>query len=459
MQPAAPRECGSFCRFAASIRNSPTVTRMKCRAASASASGSPALLPWNPNSSSATRPSRRSMCRYRLRLSISSRICANASASPICSSPMTCRSFGISASASRSCISAASSSLRPATSSSTTRFTLIPRHCWRQCRCPIRQSRQSAFFGRSRARCRARSIRPRAASSTRAARSQSSDASRIGPNCASCARATGSPAARCDCCNKGSNEQDRGIHADKPIAAFPHRRPHIGFRDARCGAIELRSHLTRHPERRPCRSLIPISAVGWYEQLPSAGAVSEGGAQRAMNDPDDDTAAPDDWVEFREDEGEPICVEELKRLNLEDMPEDIHISVMDNYFPDTTIWCAGDRLICEIEEHLYTKYWEHKFSAYAFADAMERAVRRLRHEGHPFFEPSREDDDVHIFVRWQLRLPRSIQAQLVPDSIKSAFDLVWHRADSILENSDSVLILGKDSGAALDRLKTIGSKL
>jgi hypothetical protein len=37
--------------------------------------------------------------------------------------------------------------------------------------------------------------------------------------------------------------------------------------------------------------------------------------------------------------------------------------------------------------------------------------------------------------------------------------LVWHRADSILENSDSVLILGKDTGAALDRLKTMKCKL
>jgi hypothetical protein len=177
------------------------------------------------------------------------------------------------------------------------------------------------------------------------------------------------------------------------------------------------------------------------------------------DEPEDDTATADHWEEFRQDESEPIRVEELKGLKLEAMPEDIHIWVMDDYFPDTTIWRAGDRLICEIEEHLYTKYWEHKFSAYAFAEAMERAVRRLRHEGHPFFEPSREDDDVHIFVRWQLRLPRSARAQLVPDSIKSAFDLVWHRADSILENSDSVLILGKDSGAALERLKTIGSKL
>jgi len=43
---------------------------------------------------------------------------------------------------------------------------------------------------------------------------------------------------------------------------------------------------------------------------------------------------------------------------------------------------------------------------------------------------------------------------------KAAFDLVYKRADSILENSDSILILGKDSaGPALDRLKSIAARL
>src|ERR1035437_2298515 len=163
--------------------------------------------------------------------------------------------------------------------------------------------------------------------------------------------------------------------------------------------------------------------------------------------------------EFREDEGDPIRVENLKRLDLERMPDDIQISVMNDYFPETTLWREGKFLVCEIQEHLYTKYWEHKFSAYAFAEAMERAVRRLAHEGHPFAEPSRDDEDVHIFVRWQLQLRRHTPADLVAESIKSAFDLVWQRANSILENSDSVLILGKDSGPALDRLKRIETKL
>jgi hypothetical protein len=141
------------------------------------------------------------------------------------------------------------------------------------------------------------------------------------------------------------------------------------------------------------------------------------------------------------------------------LPEDIVVRVLDDYSPDTTITRDGDFLICEIEEHFYTKYWEHKFSAYAFSEAMERAVKRLMHEGQPLSQPSRDAEDVHISVRFQLRLPLATSSESLVESIKLAFDLVWQRADAILENSDSVLILGKDTGPALDRLKRIETKL
>ena len=66
--------------------------------------------------------------------------------------------------------------------------------------------------GRSRARCRARSIRPRAASSTRAARrSRRTGASSIGPNFASCCRVTGSLAARCSCIELGLRRVSRRL--------------------------------------------------------------------------------------------------------------------------------------------------------------------------------------------------------------------------------------------------------
>jgi hypothetical protein len=124
------------------------------------------------------------------------------------------------------------------------------------------------------------------------------------------------------------------------------------------------------------------------------------------NDEGPEAKEPEDaWEEFRNEDDDPISIKALKALDLAAMPDDVAVRVMDNYFPDTTLRREGDSLVCEIEEHLYTKYWEHKFSAYAFSEAMERAVTRLMHEGHPISRPSRDAEDVHIFVRWQLRLP------------------------------------------------------
>ena len=90
---------------------------------------------------------------------------------------------------------------------------------------------------------------------------------------------------------------------------------------------------------------------------------------------------------------------------------------------------------------------------------MERAVRRLQYEGHPLSDSSIESDDVHIFIRWRLTRPKTNSAKDMIESIKAAFDLVWERANSILENSDSVLILGKDTGDGLEKLKSIAAEL
>ena len=181
-----------------------------------------------------------------------------------------------------------------------------------------------------------------------------------------------------------------------------------------------------------------------------------------MSDDFDDEDIPDvgdGWDEFRYEDQDPIRLSELAALDLAKMPEDVLIRVMDDYFPDAAITRVGDKLVCHIEDHMYTKYWEHRYSAYAFAEAMERAIVRLIREGHPFANPSRDDDDVHIFVRWDLILSGDTPAAEVGESIRAANELVSRRADSILENSDSVLILGKDTGPSLDLLKRIAARL
>lgn len=166
-----------------------------------------------------------------------------------------------------------------------------------------------------------------------------------------------------------------------------------------------------------------------------------------------------DWEYLREMAEEPMGTDEFARIDLPNLPEDIRIWIMDNDFPETTVWREGDVTVCEIREHIYTKFWQHKFSAYTFAEAMERAVIRLTNEGHPFRNPSRDDEDVHIHIGWQLLMPRDADPSSVVEAIKTGFNCVWHRAGEILENSDSVLILGKDTGPGLLRLQAIAEQL
>jgi len=155
-----------------------------------------------------------------------------------------------------------------------------------------------------------------------------------------------------------------------------------------------------------------------------------------------------------------ISTTELKGVDLSKLSEDIRLWILESYFPETLLWREGEHIITEITEHIYTKYWWHKYHASVFAGAIKRAVRRLETEGHPLTDASIEsDDDVHIFVRWKVKLPKATPGEGIVDSVNAAFDLVWERANLILENSDSVLILGKDTGDALAKLKRIAAVL
>jgi hypothetical protein len=142
------------------------------------------------------------------------------------------------------------------------------------------------------------------------------------------------------------------------------------------------------------------------------------------------------------------------------MPEGIVVNILDNYFPEARLWRENDNVVVEITEHIYTKYWEHKWHGRVYADAMIRAVKRFIAEGHPFSEGTIEnDDDPHFFIRWQLRLSAATHGQKVAEAIEAAFDLVCSRADLILENSETVLVLGKDTGEGMERLRLIAAKL
>lgn len=155
-------------------------------------------------------------------------------------------------------------------------------------------------------------------------------------------------------------------------------------------------------------------------------------------------------------EDEEIDLSALRQLNLRTIPEKVMYSIMDNYFPFCYLSRNGDNLEVEIEEHIYTKYWTHKYHAAVFADAMIKAVKRLYNEGYPFSKARLDnEDEAHLFVRWQLTESSSTSNENLIKNIQLSFDHVFKRANSMLENSDSILILGKDTGSSFELLKKI----
>jgi hypothetical protein len=143
-----------------------------------------------------------------------------------------------------------------------------------------------------------------------------------------------------------------------------------------------------------------------------------------------------------------------------EMPEGGTVTVFDDYFPEAAIWRENGQLVAEITEHIYTKYWEHKWHARVFANAMLRAIKRFIAEGHPFTEGTIENsDDPHIFIRWQLRILATSNGKDLLEAIGATYNSVASRADLILEDSETVLVLGKDTGEGMDRLRSIASRL
>ncbi len=155
-----------------------------------------------------------------------------------------------------------------------------------------------------------------------------------------------------------------------------------------------------------------------------------------------------------------ISIAEIKTTDFTRIKRGDSLQIFESDFPECLITRKGKVLNCELREHIYTKYWMHKFHAMVFAEAMVRAVRRFMSEGQPLSNPSIEnDDEPHIFISWNLLLPAAINGERLVSAVRECWDSVWQRANNILEDSESVLILGKDTGPGMKRLKTIAAVL
>ena len=70
----------------------------------------------------------------------------------------------------------------------------------------------------------------------------------------------------------------------------------------------------------------------------------------------------------------------LFSIGLSKLEENVSYHVFEDNFPECYILRRENNLIIQLEEHIYTKYWYHKYHAHVFAEAMMKAIKRLRTE-------------------------------------------------------------------------------
>jgi hypothetical protein len=157
-----------------------------------------------------------------------------------------------------------------------------------------------------------------------------------------------------------------------------------------------------------------------------------------------------------DDDGVEVSVSDFDDKTLIELRRGVLLRLFESEWPEMVISRSGKKIIIEFTEHIYSKYWWHKYHARFFCDAMVRAVRRMTSEGVPFQNPYLEsDDDIHLFVRWTLVMNVSQTGREIIETARDVFNSVLERTNNILDDSDSVLILGKDTGPSMKKLKLI----
>ena len=157
-----------------------------------------------------------------------------------------------------------------------------------------------------------------------------------------------------------------------------------------------------------------------------------------------------------------ILIDKFREISLPKLKGTLCVvGYVDSFFPVCYISRKGESLLCKPQENIYTKFWPHKFHASVYAEAMVRSVRRFAAEGNPVSKPKIENqDDTDFDISWILTLPSSTSNSDVIDAIRSCWLLVRDRAFRMIkEDADSVLLLGKDTGIGLARLKKIEAVL
>src|SRR4030042_2972985 len=99
-----------------------------------------------------------------------------------------------------------------------------------------------------------------------------------------------------------------------------------------------------------------------------------------------------------------IEVEDLKGFNIGSIPEGFLLHLFDGDYEWFISHNDEHVGIAENGNHIYRKYWDHKFGALEYVNAMEKAVKLRNKTNKDVGDSDIEDDGAHIFFRFSLFL-------------------------------------------------------
>lgn len=137
-----------------------------------------------------------------------------------------------------------------------------------------------------------------------------------------------------------------------------------------------------------------------------------------------------------------VEVEDLKGFNIGSIPEGFLLHLFDGAYEWFIQSNAEHVGIAEIENHIYRKYWDHKFGALEYVNAMEKAVK-LRNNTNKDVENSEiEDDGAHILFRFSIFLTEDMPIDSAYSKFQEIAQEIEGHTERLLEGeeiSDEVL--------------------
>jgi len=100
-----------------------------------------------------------------------------------------------------------------------------------------------------------------------------------------------------------------------------------------------------------------------------------------------------------------VELDDLKGFNITSIPDGFWLALIEDNnidFQSASLSQEGYAGYSLVEMHIYRKYWDHKFGASQYSEALKKAIEQRKETNKDVEFDEIEDDGAHIFIRFTI---------------------------------------------------------